>query len=221
MIWIFGDSYSTSFNHISVINDWGKDYINFKGYVPKSFGDIISDKLDTEVKHFARGGICNDTIYELICENAPLINKDDIIIIGWSELTRFRLSGRDSEWCHLISNSQNNFSELPNVSENTLDEVFVNRSLKLYVDEYMKRRNFLNWLFRDNILIHWTPFVHQFKFILGYGGISTISLETNDLIKDGHYSETGHKQISNNLIKLIGDKNLRDMYNNNGGMKLL
>ena len=79
--------------------------------------------------------------YELICENAPLINKDDIIIIGWSELTRFRLSGRDSEWCHLISNFQNNFSELPNVSENTLNEIFVNRSLKLYVDEYMKRRN--------------------------------------------------------------------------------
>ena len=36
MIWIFGDSYSTSFNHISVINDWGRDYIDFKGYFVKN-----------------------------------------------------------------------------------------------------------------------------------------------------------------------------------------
>jgi len=220
MIWIFGDSFSTSFNHHTVINFWGRDYINFKGYVPKSFGDIMSDKLGVEVKHIARCGICNDTIYELICENAPLINKDDIIIIGWSQVERFRLSGRVNGWCQLMASTQNTFSELPNISESTLEEIFVNRSLKLYVDEYMKRRNFLNWLFRDNVLIHWTPFVNQFKFILGYGGISTILHETKNLIKSGHYSETGHQQLSDNFIDLIGNKNLRDMYNNSG-MKLL
>jgi hypothetical protein len=221
MIWIFGDSFSTSFNHPSTFNDWGKDYVSFKGYVPKSFGDILSDEFSVDVKHMAQSGIGNDSIYELICENAPLINKDDIIIIGWSEVTRFRLSGRDNEWCHLISNFQNNFSELPNISENTLEEIFVNRSLKLYVDEYMKRRNFLNWLFRDNVLIHWTPFVNQFKYMLGYGGISTIIDETKDVVKNLHYSETGHKQLSSNFIELIGNDNLREMYNNISGVKLL
>ena len=214
MIWIFGDSFSTSFNHNTVINFWGKEYIDFKGYVPKSFGDIMSDKLGTEVKHFARSGICNDTIYELVCENAPLINKDDIVIIGWTDVTRFRLSGHGNEWFQLMPNFEKNFSKLPNISESTLNEIFVNRSLKLYINEYMKRRNFLNWLFRDNVLIHWTPFLNQFKFILGYGEISTISFETKKQIKNEHYSELGHQQLSDHFIELIGNKNLRDMYNN-------
>jgi hypothetical protein len=84
----------------------------------------------------------------------------------------------------------------------------------------MKRRNFLNWLFRDNVLIHWTPFVNQFKFILGYNEISRISSETKKIIDNEHYSETGHQQLSDNFIELIGNDNLRDTYNN-CGIKLL
>ena len=42
-VWIFGDSYSCAFTE--KIN-WGETYINFKGYQPKHFEDIIKEKTD-------------------------------------------------------------------------------------------------------------------------------------------------------------------------------
>jgi hypothetical protein len=212
MVWIFGDSFSTSFENYS-LQEWSSNYIVWKGYVPKTYGDIISDQLGVGVKHMAQGGLDNDTIYELVCENAPLINKDDIIIIGWSSIERFRLSS-NFNWIRVIPNFQTNMKTLSNISEQTLEEILVNRTLYQYRDEYIKRKNFLNWVFRDNIIIHWTPFNNQFNLIHGYSDINTIQMETNGEVNDGHYSETGHQQLSNNFMRLIKNKEDIHIINN-------
>jgi hypothetical protein len=215
MIWIFGDSFSTPFGDKTVFESWSKNYINHKGYIPKTFGDIISEQLGTEVKHISRGGIGNDYIFEIIYENTPFINKDDIVIIGWSSLLRFRLVNCNNRWIDMVPNSnfESVLKTLPNISQNTLDEMFINRSLNLYENELIKRRNFINWLFRDNILIQWTPFYEQFKFISGFNGINTIIKETNGEIDDGHYSEMGHMELSKKFMDLILNKDKRDLFN--------
>ena len=59
-------------------------------------------------------------------------------------------------------------------------------------------------------------FKNDYQLIIG-----TIIDETKDVVKNRHYSETGHKQLSSNFIELIGNDNLREMYNNISGVKLL
>ena len=212
MIWIFGDSFSTSYGNDPSIKHWLDKYVDWKGYMPKTFGDFLSEELNQEVKNKARGGSDNDSILESIFENAPLIQKGDIVIIGWSSIVRYRISNIFDGWEKIIPNHETNMKNLSNISKQTLEEILVNRNSKLYKDEFIKRRDFLNWLFRDNILIQWTPFSHQFTFIHGFDTLltKTIQDETNNEIKDGHYSETGHCNLSKEFIKLIDDVKLRD-----------
>lgn len=212
MIWIFGDSYSTSFSNPTTLNFWAKDYISWKGYIPKTFGEIISEELDTEITFLSESSVDNDTIFELICENAPLINEGDIIIIGWSSVLRFRISNDLNEWVRVMPT---NIDKLNILSKQTLNDVLINRSLPIYKEEYRKRRDFINWIFKNNAVIHWTPFVDQFDFILGYIDVTTIKTETNGKINDGHYSEMGHRQLAKNFMDLIKYDNIRKFGNSN------
>ena len=104
-IWIFGDSFSTDLMHKSVIG-WTIPYIKWKGYAPLTFPKILSDKLNLKVKNFAEGGIGNDTIFESLYNNSHNIQKNDIIIIGWTTIERFRHSMIDSDkWYNVVPNS--------------------------------------------------------------------------------------------------------------------
>ena len=43
-LWVFGDSFSNPFV-IEGSDTWKTKYIEYKGYVPKIFGDIVSEKF--------------------------------------------------------------------------------------------------------------------------------------------------------------------------------
>ena len=79
-IWIFGDSFSTPFETHD-LGPFATKYIKWKGYTPKTFGDILGEKLGLEVLHFAKGGADNDTIFESVYKNAPQIQKDMVKIL--------------------------------------------------------------------------------------------------------------------------------------------
>ena len=211
-VWIFGDSFSTLFGDWSV-ETWSVPYCNWKGYIPKTFGNIISENYNMELRSLSRGGLDNETIFELIYNNAPLIKEDDIVIIGWSTKERYRLAGKDNRWVTIIPNYDTNMSTLSNISSKTLDEVLFNRTSLLHVDEFIDRRNFVNWLFRNNKLIQWTPFKDQFGYVFGFSGIGRIGEETKNEVNDGHYSEKGHIQLSNKFMELLNDDELRNKLN--------
>lgn len=211
-LWVFGDSFSTLYDDWS-IESWSVPYCNWKGYIPKTFGNIISENYNIELKSLSKGGLDNDSIFELIYKSAPLIKEDDIIIIGWSSKERYRLAGKDDKWVSIIPNYNTNMSTLTNVSVKTLDEVLFNRTLPLHVNEFIDRRNFVNWLFRNNKLIQWTPFRDQYGFLLGFSGTGTIGEETKNEINDGHYSEIGHMELSKKFMDLLNDDKLRNHFN--------
>jgi hypothetical protein len=75
------------------------------------------------------------------------------------------------------------------------------------------KKLFLNWLFDQMILIQWTPFWHKDIKIWGTNSFSTITNETNNLIVDGHYSELGHRQLTNKFLEMINDDELRKTIN--------
>jgi hypothetical protein len=218
MIWIFGDSFSAPFDNFE-IGPWAKEYIKWKGYVPKTFGDNLADKLNTEVRNFALGGSDNDTIFESIIKNVPHFKKDDIIIVGWSSIVRFRLVNNSDRFVFILPNF-NNGRFIKDVSETTMNEILVNRSNPSYFEEFKIRFDFLNWLLKDYTFIKWSSFYANMyspkyhpHFVFESLKINNILQETNKIIDNTHHSETGHLDITEHFIRLINDKNLRSENN--------
>ena len=209
-LWIFGDSFSTPFYN-KIQGQWDTEYCNWKGYIPKHFGDIIGNELGVEVKHFGIGGVGNDTIFDVVLKQVPNIRKGDMVIIGWSNVLRFRLVARDGKFLTIIPNCiDKDFKSFDSVSKSTIEEILVNRSNNSYKKELYTKVEFLNFLFKDMKLIQWTPFIWDGIRILGFKNINTILIETNEELRDGHYSETGHVEISKKFIDMLNDDKLRN-----------
>jgi hypothetical protein len=222
MVWIFGDSYSAPFDNFEM-GPWSKEYINWKGYVPKTFGDNIADKLNTEVRNLALGGSDNDTIFELIIKNAPEFKKDDIVIVGWSDIVRFRLVNDFNKFDFVVPNKSNS-EIISDVSETTINEILVNRTNPMYFEEFKIRFDFLNWLLKDITFIQWTAWgghLQTNKYVIRFSkeNKTSVNLETNGIINDTHYSELGHIELTDDFMKLINDDDLR--YKNNSISKPL
>ena len=209
-LWIFGDSFSTPYQVEP--GNWVLPYIEWKGYIPKHFGDIIGNELEVDVKHFGIGGIDNDTIFEMVLKQVPKINKRDIVIIGWSSVQRFRLADSKTGFITIVPNFKFE-KNIPLISKNTIEEILINRSRLGYEYELYNRVKFLNWLFNDMSFIQWTPFSDTDIKIWRDTGFSTITNETNGLIVDAHYSELGHKQLANKFLEMINDDALRKTIN--------
>jgi hypothetical protein len=202
-LWIFGDSFSTPFNHESN-RIWSNKYIEWKGYTPKIFSDILSEELNLELCNMGVGGSCNDTIFESIYANAHDIKKGDIIIIGWSNILRFRVATENKEWWSVIPEYTHTYSnKLPFFSKNSLDEMVYNRSYSIYEDSLTKKKNFIKWLFKNNIVIQWSPFESITKQKIKNGALNTLEDETNGEIQNKHYSEIGHKELALGMHRLI------------------
>ena len=82
-LWVFGDSFSEPFSKIMDTTGFGyrSKYNKWKGYISKSYGDIISEKLNLLHFNKAGGGNDNYTIFDSIIHSLEKINKDDVIII--------------------------------------------------------------------------------------------------------------------------------------------
>lgn len=214
-IWIFGDSFSTPYDS-QAIGPWAKTYIEWKGYAPKTFGDLLSDELGLEAIHLAKGGASNDSIFESVYTNVHRITKGDIVIIGWSSIPRFRLASLKNTWWDIVPNHNNLKGDVPPISQRTIDEILVNRDTLLFKEELENRKKFVKWLLRDGItLIQWSPFKRVCLYdipIEGKDSPTTILEETNGLLNDYHYSEQGHIELSKGILNLIRNGNLLDKF---------
>jgi len=202
-IWIFGDSFSADLMDKGVIG-WTIPYIKWKGYVPKTFPKILSKELNLPIMNLAQGGIGNDTIFETIYNNIQHIQKNDVIIIGWSSIARFRYTVKNKDkWynvvpnCHLLGKD-----EMDSISQNTIDEILINRTHTLYKKESEDRVNFINWLFKDMKIVQWSS-VNDISNVLYASNeyeIERINIETKNVINDPHYSENGNIKLSEILL---------------------
>jgi hypothetical protein len=204
-LWTFGDSFTEGYTDRY---QWSRDYIKWKGYVPKVYGDIISDKLNIVLKNMAISGSDNYTILERVCENVDKIKDDDLIIIGWSSPIRFRLVDQsETKWISLRElnyNSIDCFGKM--ISQSTFQEILINRTALLYTNEVNNWIKLLNQTFKYNKIIHWSPFIKNLNGIY-LNKFNRIRRETNEEVGDYHYSETGNIELANRLISII-NKNI-------------
>lgn len=200
-LWTFGDSFTERF---SENYPWSNEYIKWKGYIPKVYGNFIAEKLNTKLINKAVGGSDNNTIFDSVCESIGQMKDNDIIIIGWSSISRFRLAQSNNKWKIFLPNYTNStIKDFPTpVSQNTIDEIMLNRDSLLYLNELNLKIKLLNKTFKNNIIIHWSPFVNQINGVF-IPTLNRIVTETNAELTDTHYSELGHLELADILLAKI------------------
>jgi hypothetical protein len=200
-LWTFGDSFTQSYTDNSV--EWVQLYCKWKGFTPKVYGEIISEKMDMKLKNLGVGGSDNYSIFQSVCDNISYIKPNDVVIIGWSAINRFRLVSKSNVWIPVMPglNYEKNFEF---VSQSSIEEIIVNRESTLYKDEVRSWINILNYAFPKNLLINW-DWLSDGVAPNYFGNLMNIRRETNGLINDVHYSEEGHIQLANKLMYMISN----------------
>ena len=224
-LFTFGCSFTENFSSYNDINNpvpqsrYIFEILN--GIVPDGWTDIVSKKLNYEQKNYSRGGESNYGIFSQFCEHCHEFSENDIVIVQWTFVQRFRWPNIENKWSSRLPGY---FSNYDGITQDTYEEILVNRTHKLWYDEiyeYEKiidRLCFLNnckvfYLSFDDNLIYILPdeIKSQKKYIFGdsvnngiysymsKNGVKSINEETNGKINDGHLGKIGH-EIFGNLI---------------------
>lgn len=206
-LWVFGDSFS---NRLDVVSPQYCEWVKTRSitstppilpYIPKTYGEIISEKLNYNLFMNATGGCDNLHIFTRIIEVLDQIQKNDIIIFGWTDTIRFRLVDKNGDWVF----GQN--LKDSNVSENSINEILYNRLNEKYISELNDYITFINYAFRNTgvIIIHWSWAESNSRLnellTIPVTKLTMINDETN--INDPHYGEVGHLELSQLIMKKI------------------
>jgi hypothetical protein len=193
----------------------GTEYSQYYEYknntFPPIWPDLLSVKLGVSLNNYAIGGISNDEIFSIFCQNINKIKCGDIVIIGWSFKERFRII--DDNTGNFIGILPNNNVKLKNISTQTINEILINRGNQLWVDEVLNREKLIRH-YLDLIgakVITWSfdnsfpdgIFIYDILFNLG---AETIAMETNNKINDNHMGEIGHLRQSEYFFNKLNEQ---------------
>jgi len=209
-IWTFGDSYTAPFTPDPNLNDWRNKYCNWKGYTPKVYGDVISETLGMPLKNLGQGGTDNRTILDNVIDSLGTIKDEDIIIIGWSSVLRFRLVNTSNKFQSVLPNTPRKiYKNLGfDIKPSTIDDILLNRSHVNYIKEHNKTIKMISFLFKKNTVVQWSPFymnnssdgIKVENIILN---IQNIRDETNGDVDDGHFSEKTQIEVAEKLLAIL------------------
>jgi hypothetical protein len=208
-LWIFGDSFSETFKRENggIYLDWKTNYVEFKGYTPKVFGDIVAEKLNLELVNTNLKGLSSDnsTILSRIINNIDNIKDGDVISVGWTAHTRFRVANfRHHRWN--ITDSGRGIIDFPNISQQTFEEIGVNRTHVLYFNELCEWVEMVKKIFKNNRVIQWT---WNQQSVMKFNSITD---DTNGLLRDDHWSEKGHQDFAEWFIDCYNNNNCIDFF---------
>lgn len=192
MIWIFGDSFSHRFiDFIEPSNV--RDYVKLKGYSPKMYFDYLSEEYGEEINNHSLGGMCNDYIFLKFIENYQNIKKNDIVLFGWTEITRFSVPHNDIWYSSIFFNNV--------LSKTTINEIEVTRTHPLHKERQISIMNFIDSILNKNMVVHWT------WSNIDKNERSTIEKETNGQIIDFHYGEMGQFELYETISQELKKSN--------------
>lgn len=204
-LFLYGCSNSVPFSYKT---KWAEAYVQWKGYVPEAYGDIISRELKLNQINYSKPGTNNYEIFQKICDTFDEVNENDLIIIQWTQISRFRLVNKNNEWENFYADVSHYTEKIKNcddVSKSTISEILINRTLSKHVEEIKSWEKLLRSNFKNNKLLFWSPFEN----IPGHGNIlkslETIAIETNGTIADPHFNERGQNDLAMILLNWIGE----------------
>jgi len=217
-LWVFGDSFSTSFK-IQTEGMCSYDYIKHKGYQPKVFSEIISETLNLNLKDFSLGGSSNQGIFSKFVLNLDQIGEDDIFLFGWTQNVRFNVATKSNGFLPIIIGGADektyDFIDIPFQS---LVDISMNRlKYSSYWIEVINYIKIINHVLKHNIVYHWTWVKPSNEYFLSSGNYQkefydllipfkdypSITEETNNLIEDLHWGEKAHSLFATEIMKKI------------------
>jgi hypothetical protein len=196
-LWTFGDSFTESFlpkENCRVIH-WRHHYIDWKGYVPKVYGEFLSERIGMKLMNFGMGSWDNYSIFESFCRVAHQIKKGDLVIFGWSDPVRFRMTDSRGNWHYLTPGYWPEIITVQYMDRESVDKILANRSNPKYSEEVNMWIQLVNHTLKNISVIHWTPFVNDIQAI-HLSGFEMIKDETGGAVNDGHFSESGQEELS-------------------------
>jgi hypothetical protein len=215
-LYVFGCSYSALYGVKQLNNPTINAYYKFRGdSFPQTWSEILSKDLNLELVNLADWGSDNYSIFENFCKVVDDIKEDDIVIIGWTEVTRFRLFSEKSNSFKYINvwDIKKNL-DLINVSEEVIKEIIVNRDNQRWSKEVYNWMGVINRLSKSIgfKMHHWSFFIdfpdlYIINDILQLGA-KTIGHETNDEIPDWHFGEKGHEVQAEYFKNLLLNKKI-------------
>lgn len=200
-LWTFGDSFSCSFTSDY---KWVKNYTEFKGYSPKIYSEIISEKLGVNLINCAKSADSNYDIVHRFIQEVDKIAEDDMVFVQFSSLYRFRLVNKKGEFAPISGQWDKLYSDFEE-SEQTIKEIGVNRLSVKYEEEIDDWIKMIKLILKNNTIIFWTPFIESSRNpdMLPFYSFTDIANETNFKVKDSHYGEIGHAQLADFIMKKI------------------
>jgi hypothetical protein len=158
-LWTFGCSFTAEYYPIDLPNNKSlyDDYKKWKGYLPKVWPTLLSEKLNCDLKNMAWGGESNYGILNRFFDVCNQIKEDDIVIFGWTHCARFVAVNMVEENFQQILPSMYNYPGT-NLSEKTIKEILHNRTDKLWIKEVENWIKFINLYFEkiNGNVFHWT-----------------------------------------------------------------
>jgi hypothetical protein len=192
-LWVYGDSFSLDYSMKAAPSK--EDYIEWKGYVPKTYPNFICEKLNLDLINFSDSGLDNYTILQNFCDNIEKYKEGDVIIVGWGPSSRFRIVYENENRWEPIGNYA---APDRNISLKTINEIHVNRLHKLYETEINSWSKLIKYSTKNFKFYDWS------WTRLDLHNYEEIRQETNFIVNDGHWSENGHKKFSQEVLKNLG-----------------
>ncbi len=208
-LWIFGDNNSAIFGR--TIERRFKYYKEFRnGTFPKTWSELLSKKLKLELKNMAVTGQTNYDIFDMFCKCVEQIKKDDLVIIGWSYVQRFRLV--DDSTNQFITIRPNQFkpeevnipSMLNGININVIESILNNRIKPEWCNEITNWEIIINllskyigfrvlyWTFDESINKPHYISIKNFREYLISNGAEDFTMESGGILKDDNFGEKGH-----------------------------
>jgi hypothetical protein len=208
-LWVFGDNNSAIFGKTKERRfKYYKEYRN--GQFPKTWSELLSKELNLELKNMAVSGQSNYDIFDMFCRCVEQIKKDDMVIIGWGYVERFRLVDEATNGFVTIRPNQfkpehiNNPALLNGIDINVVDSILKNRKNTHWINEVYNWETIINLLSKyiGFKVIYWTfdielnkPYyisTDDFRKDLIKCGAEDITLESNGKLIDNNFGEKGH-----------------------------
>lgn len=207
-IWYFGDSNTEAYNPQYL---WAKEYIDWKGYVPKHWTEVLSQRMGLSSYNFGKGGCDNYTIFDALINNLDRISDEDIVIIGWTSPIRGRIANLDTnEWFTIVPMGEPN---LKCISNNAIWEIVSLRDSELYINEVLGWQKLIMKALSKNKVIFWSYFLEfankgliDYKYWSDKMETLSIKSETKGVVSDNHFGETGNKVISDVMFDNLNIK---------------
>lgn len=156
-IYVLGDSFTHSFEgHRLGQSEWFKKYLEYKGEVPKHFTDVLSEYYDCEVVNWGFNGVSNSTIFRKFIESYKSIRPNDIVIFGWTSISRFVIANDLNSFVNIIP-----FAGHPKQNDevdiSTTEQIGINReNYSVYWSEVTDYMKIISEILKTQIVLHWT-----------------------------------------------------------------